>query len=77
MKIFKLTNKAKNDLVQFAVFTEQRWDKSQRNFYIKQFDDVFHLLANNPFTEKACIISKKATDNSPREVILFFIIKQI
>lgn len=44
MKAFALTSKAKADLRAIAIFTEKRWGREQRNLYIKQFDDVFHLL---------------------------------
>lgn len=54
MKSFALTSKAKADLQAIAIFTEERWGKEQRNFYIKQFDDAFHMLANAPLVGKAC-----------------------
>lgn len=54
MKSFALTSKAKADLRAIALFTEERWEKAQRNLYIKQFDDAFHRLANAPSTGKAC-----------------------
>lgn len=54
MKSFVLTSKAKADLQAIAIFTEERWGKEQRNFYIKQFDDAFHMLANAPLVGKAC-----------------------
>ena len=54
MKTFVLTSKAKADLKAIAVFTEERWGKNQRNLYIKQFDDAFHLLVDAPLAGKAC-----------------------
>ena len=54
MKAFVLTNKAKADLKAIAIFTEKRWGREQRNNYIKQFDNTFHLLAKNPSIGKAC-----------------------
>ena len=54
MKPFVLTNKAKADLKAIAVFTAKRWGVKQRNSYIKQFDDTFHLLAKNPSIGKTC-----------------------
>jgi toxin ParE1/3/4 len=54
MKTFALTSKAKADLRAIAIFTEERWGKEQRNLYIKQFDDAFHLLTNAPLAGKAC-----------------------
>lgn len=54
MKAFVLTSKAKADLRAIAIFTEKHWGKEQRNVYIKQFDDAFHMLANAPLAGKAC-----------------------
>ena len=51
---FVLTNRAMADLQAIALFTEERWGKEQRNLYIKQFDDAFHMLANAPLAGKAC-----------------------
>jgi len=51
---FTLTGKAKSDLKAIAIFTEQRWGKEQRNFYVKQMDDTFHLLADLPMTGTDC-----------------------
>ncbi|EMN6090345.1 type II toxin-antitoxin system RelE/ParE family toxin, partial [Vibrio cholerae] len=48
MKPFNLTVAAKADLRDIALFTQQRWGKEQRNIYLKQFDDSFWLLAENP-----------------------------
>ena len=54
MSAFALTNKAKADLRAIAIFTEERWGKEQRNLYIKQFDDAFHLLVDSPLAGKVC-----------------------
>jgi len=54
MSSFSLTNKAKNDLKIIAIFSEKRWDKAQRNIYLKQFDDTFHFIAKNPLAGKEC-----------------------
>lgn len=45
---FKLTNKAKVDLKDIAIYTQEKWNKQQRNIYLKQFDDAFHKLAKTP-----------------------------
>ena len=73
MELFKLTHKAKNDLIQIAVYTEEHWSKNQRNIYIKQFDDIFHLLADNYKLGKRCDYIKQATEKFLKAVILFFI----
>ena len=54
MSSFKLTRLAKNDLRSIARFTEKRWSKSQRNIYIKEFDDAFHRLAEGPGIGNSC-----------------------
>jgi toxin ParE1/3/4 len=54
MKPFDLTRQAKTDLRAIAVFTEARWGIEQRNVYIKQFDDAFHMLAASPSMGKPC-----------------------
>jgi len=44
MKLFEISNEAKNDLRSIARFTENRWGKQQRNLYLQQLDDAFQLL---------------------------------
>lgn len=51
---FTLSNKAKADLRQIATFTERRWGKEQRNLYLKQLDEAFHLLAERPQAGRTC-----------------------
>ena len=54
MKAFALTHKAKEDLYSIALFTEKTWGREQRNLYIKQLDEAFHMLADTPLAGKAC-----------------------
>ena len=54
MKAFALTHKAKTDLLAIALFTEKTWGREQRNLYIKQLDEAFHMLADTPLVGKAC-----------------------
>jgi len=54
MKLFAITRKAQADLRAIATFTEERWGIEQRNAYIKQFDDTFHMLAASPSLGKNC-----------------------
>ena len=53
-KAFILTAKAKSDLRDIGRFTQNRWNRDQRNRYLKQFDDTFHLLAKQPKSGKEC-----------------------
>ena len=54
MEQFQLSKEAKNDLRTIAVFTENRWGRAQRNFYIKQLDEAFLMLAQNPNLGISC-----------------------
>ena len=54
MKPFVLTRKAKSDLKDIARFTVSRWGVAQRNLYLKQFDETFHLLSERPSLGKSC-----------------------
>lgn len=72
MKTFALTSKAKSDLRAIAIFTQERWGKDQRNLYIKQFDDAFHMLANAPLAGKACDDIKKGYRKFPQGSHIIF-----
>lgn len=73
MELFTLTHKAKNDLIQIAKYTEEHWGKDQRNIYLKQFDDMFHLLADNPLAGTACDYIKIGYRRIPQgSHIIFF-----
>jgi toxin ParE1/3/4 len=54
MGAFSLTHAATADLKSIAIHTQRRWGKHQRRRYIKQFDDAFHILAENPHTGTSC-----------------------
>lgn len=54
MESFQLSIEAKNDLHSIAFFTENRWGRAQRNLYIKQLDDAFSMLAENPSLGISC-----------------------
>ncbi|MCK5661860.1 MAG: type II toxin-antitoxin system RelE/ParE family toxin [Thiotrichaceae bacterium] len=73
MKAFELTKEAKDDLRIIARFTEKRWGRDQRFLYIKQFDDVFHLLAETPALGKQCVFIKKGYRRFPQgSHVLFY-----
>ena len=72
MKAFELTKEAKEDLKKIARFTEKRWGRDQRFLYIKQFDDVFHLLAKSPSVGKKCDYIKKGYRKIPQSSHLIF-----
>lgn len=54
MRRFDLTRLAKADLMSIARFTESRWGRTQRNAYLKEFDQTLRSLANNPLIGRAC-----------------------
>jgi toxin ParE1/3/4 len=54
MKLFALTRKATIDLRAIAIYTEERWGKEQRDLYVRQLDDAFHMLGNAPLAGKTC-----------------------
>jgi len=72
MKAFELTKEAKDDLRKIARFTEKRWGRNQRFLYIKQFDDVFHLLAKSPSLGKQCDFIKEGYRKFPQGSHLLF-----
>lgn len=42
---FDLTNKAKSDLKDIAIYTQNTWGKRQRNIYLTMLDKSFYALA--------------------------------
>jgi len=48
MSSFKLSTKAKSDLLKLARYTQLTWGTTQRNNYLKILDNIFQLLANEP-----------------------------
>ena len=48
MSGFKLSGKAKSDLIKIAKYTQSTWGQTQRNDYLKELDNIFHLLAAEP-----------------------------
>lgn len=45
---FELTNKAKSDLKDIAIYTQNTWGKRQRNIYLTTLDKSFYALAADP-----------------------------
>lgn len=72
MTQFELTRKAKSDLVDIAKYTEKEWGKAQRNLYIKQLDDSFHLLAKNLKAGRDCSYIKKGYRKFPQGSHIIF-----
>jgi toxin ParE1/3/4 len=72
MKAFALTHKAKADLYAIALFTEKTWGREQRNLYIKQLDEAFHMLANAPSAGKTCDDIKSGYKKFPQGSHIIF-----
>nr|WP_136250810.1 type II toxin-antitoxin system RelE/ParE family toxin [Ningiella ruwaisensis] len=51
---FSVTHKAKTDLKSIAAYMQRKWRIKQRAVYVKQFDDTFRNLANNPDAGQVC-----------------------
>jgi toxin ParE1/3/4 len=45
---FKITAKARKDLFHIGHYTTAKWGRDQRNHYLKQLDEAFNLIGNNP-----------------------------
>lgn len=52
MSQFRITPRARDDLIKIGQYTEQRWDKAQRNTYLNNLEKRFHWLAENPESGK-------------------------
>ncbi len=48
MALYKVTKKAQADLMEIGIYTINEWGATQRNAYLKQLDDCFTQLAENP-----------------------------
>ncbi len=66
MKPFKLTVLANSDLKDIALFTQRKWGREQRNVYLKQFDDLFWMLSENPDIGKSCDEIRDGYRKSPQ-----------
>lgn len=48
MSVFKLTPRAKESLKDIGRYTRKKWGKNQRNRYLRDLDNRFQWLADNP-----------------------------
>ena len=72
MTPFKLRAKAKYDLKEIALYTENKWGREQRNLYLKQFDDLFRTLADSSSMGKECDFIKKGYKKFPQGSHIIF-----
>ncbi len=51
---FHLTAKAKADLKEIGRYTQKHWGREQRNRYLQNIDDAFHVLSQNSEKGRNC-----------------------
>jgi toxin ParE1/3/4 len=51
---FELTNKAKSDLKDIAIYTQNTWGNRQRNIYLTALDKSFYALASDHLKGRDC-----------------------
>ena len=51
---FQLTNKAKSDLKDIAIYTQNTWGKRQRNHYLATLDKSFYTLSTDHMKGRDC-----------------------
>lgn len=72
MLLFKLTNKAREDLIGIARYTEITWGRDQRKFYLKQLDEAFHAVAENPDLGHSCNELRQGYFKYPKDSHVIF-----
>ena len=48
MRNYRVTPRARDDINDIGRYTQQKWGKLQRNKYLKQLEQRFDWLAENP-----------------------------
>jgi len=73
MAVYKLTNKAEQDMLFIGRYTLKHWGVKQRNFYLKQLDACFSYIAENPKAGEACDFIAKGYRKFPqgRHIIFY------
>ncbi len=54
MPAYKVTRKAQADLVEIGRYTTKEWGVTQRNTYLKELDNCFLQITENPELGMAC-----------------------
>lgn len=54
MPHFRIKAAARSDLIGIAKYTEQTWNRDQRNRYLTELDQTFHRLADNNDLGRTC-----------------------
>jgi toxin ParE1/3/4 len=72
MPNFRLSCKALSDLVEIGRYTERKWSVNQRNVCLKQIDDCFAELSDNPNLGVTCDYIKKGYRKFPQGSHIIF-----
>lgn len=72
MPSFKLSNKAVQDLLGIGRYTRKKWGVKQRNAYLKQFDNSFTQLSENPNLGIRCDHIAKGYRKFPQQSHVIF-----
>ncbi len=72
MPSYKLSRKALSDLLEIGRYTTRKWSIKQRNVYLKQIDDCFTELSENPNLGIKCDYIKKGYRKFPQGSHLIF-----
>jgi len=54
MPTYKVTRKAQADLVEMGRYTTKEWGVTQRNIYLKELDNCFSKISENPELGMVC-----------------------
>lgn len=72
MPDFKLSHKALSDLVEIGRYTARKWSIKQRNVYLKQINDCFTELSENPNLGLKCDYIKEGYRKFPQGSHIIF-----
>lgn len=67
MPSFRLSNKAVQDLLDIGRYTQKKWGVKQRNTYLKQLDNSFTQLSENPNLGIRCDYIAKGYRKFPQQ----------
>ena len=72
MPTFKVSRRARDDLIAIGRFTQIEWGTAQRNKYLKQMDDCFHQIAATPDIGTTCDYLKTGYRKFPQGSHIIF-----
>ena len=72
MCTYRVSRKAKIDLLAIGRYTSRKWGRTQRNLYLTQLDNCFTQLAENPKLGVTCDYIKKDYRKFPQGSHLVF-----